>query len=89
MKTQYDNKQCETSASNLTEIESLISLGFKEEDIEKCKAMGVSKTQLYRCVENSIVTNCVKLLAQHLYKAQYDISYICEDETMVSQGYGV
>ena len=31
---------------------------------------------------NGIVTNCVELLAEHLYKAQYDNAYICTDERL-------
>lgn len=45
--------------------------------------------QLCKNKEGLVVANYVKLLAQHLYKAQYDSDYVCEDEAMVSQGYGV
>lgn len=45
--------------------------------------------QLCKNRESLVITNYVKLLTQHLYKAQYDSDYVCEDETMVSQGYVV
>lgn len=48
-----------------------------------------SMDQLCKNKESLVIANYVKLLAQHLYKAQYDPDYVCEDETMVSQGYGV
>ena len=86
---EHNGDKYEVRIRKLTETEAFILMGFTKEDVDKCKAMQVSKTQLYRCAGNSIVTNCVKLLAQHLYKAQYNPDYICEDEIMVSQGYGV
>jgi DNA (cytosine-5)-methyltransferase 1 len=55
-------------------------MGFTNEDVAKCKAVGMSDTQLYRQAGNSIVTNCIELLAEHLYKAQEDDSYKCYDE---------
>lgn len=86
---EHNGDKYEIMIRKLTETEAFILMGFTKDDVDKCKAMGVSKTQLYRCAGNSIVTNCVKLLAQHLYKAQCNPDYICEDEIMVSQGYGV
>lgn len=32
---------------------------------------------------NSIVTNCIKLIMQHLYKAQVDSDYECYDENFI------
>lgn len=54
--------------------------GFTDEDVAKCKAVGMSDTQLYRQAGNSIITNCIELLAEHLYKSQYDNDYKCFDE---------
>lgn len=54
--------------------------GFTDEDVAKCKAVGMSDTQLYRQAGNSIITNCIELLAEHLYKSQYDENYKCFDE---------
>ena len=42
--------------------------------------MGMSNSSLYKQAGNSIITDCVELLAEHLYKAQYDDAYICRDE---------
>ena len=55
-------------------------MGFTDEDVAKCKAVGMSDTQLYRQAGNSIITNCIELLAEHLYKSQYDENYKCFDE---------
>lgn len=89
MIVEHNGEKYEIRIRKLTETEAFVLMGFKKEDTEKCKAMGVSKTQLYKEAGNSLVTDCAKLLAQHLYKAQYDQDYICEDETMVDLGYGV
>ena len=56
-------------------------MGFTFDDCDRAQRMGVSDGKLYEQFGNGIITNCVKLIAQHLYKAQYDNSYICEDET--------
>ena len=55
-------------------------MGFTDADVAKCKAVGMSDTQLYRQAGNSIITNCIELLAEHLYKSQYDENYKCFDE---------
>ena len=64
----------------LTPTECWKLMGLTKEDIEKAKAVGVSDSQLYKQAGNGIVTNCVELLAEHLYKAQYDNTYKCTDE---------
>ena len=55
-------------------------MNFTDEDVAKCRAVGVSDTQLYRQAGNSIVVNCIELLAEHLFKAQYDKNWECYDE---------
>lgn len=57
-------------------------MGLTTDDMRKCGAIGVSDTQLYRQAGNGIVTNCAQLLAEHLYKAVHDPTYICTDERM-------
>lgn len=57
-------------------------MGFEFSDWDKCSAMGISNSAGYKAAGNSIVTNCISLLFEHLYKAQYDESYICTDEKM-------
>ena len=59
-------------------------MGFDDIDYENCKAVGMSDTQGYKQSGNSIVTTCISLLIEHLYKAQYDNKYICTDEKMVN-----
>lgn len=64
----------------LTETECFRLMGFEDEDVDKAKAVGVSKSQLYKQAGNSIITNCISLIMEHLYKAQYDENYECFDE---------
>ena len=68
----------------LTPRECFSLMGFEFEDWDKCVAIGASNTAGYKAAGNSIVTNCISLLFEHLYKAQYDESYICTDEKMQS-----
>lgn len=70
----------EWAIRKLTPTESFRLMGFTDEDIAKCRAVGMSDTQLYKQAGNSIVTNCIELLAEHLYKAQCDNEYECYDE---------
>lgn len=37
-------------------------------------------TDLYKIAGNGLVTNCISLIIEHLYKANVNESYICEDE---------
>lgn len=57
--------------------------GLTTEDCEKARAVGVADSQLYKQAGNGIVTNCVELLAEHLYKAQYNNTYKCTDENFI------
>ena len=68
----------------LTPKEAHRLMGFDDADYENCKAVGMSDTQGYKQSGNSIVTNCITLLMEHLYKAQYDDTYICTDEKNVN-----
>lgn len=68
----------------LTPKEAHRLMGFDDEDYEKCKAVGMSGTQGYKQSGNSIVTTCIKLIAEHLYKAQYDNTYVCYDENFTN-----
>lgn len=60
------------------ECYKLMGLTFK--DCDKAAEIGVADTHLYKQAGNGIITNCCALLAQHLYKAQYDNTYVCTDE---------
>jgi DNA (cytosine-5)-methyltransferase 1 len=64
----------------LTPKEAHRLMGFEDKDYEMCKAVGMSDSQGYKQSGNSIVVNVISLLIQHLYKAQYDNTYICTDE---------
>ena len=64
----------------LTPGECYKLMGFTIEDCNKAAELGVADTHLYKQAGNGIITNCCTLLAEHLYKAQYDNTYICTDE---------
>lgn len=64
----------------LTEYETGKLMGFTSADVQKCKDVGVSKSQLYKQHGNSIVTNCIQLIWEHIFKSQYNPSYITYDE---------
>lgn len=59
-------------------------MGFDDEDWNRCKAIGTSDSQGYHQAGNSIVTNVISLIAEHLYKALYDDSYECLDEKIAN-----
>lgn len=68
----------------LTPTECWILMGFEDDDVKKCIDIGISDTHLYKQAGNSIITNCCELIAEHLYKAQYDNTYICYDENFTN-----
>ncbi len=63
-----------------TPKETLRLMGFKDNDYNKLKEMEISDTAIYKATGNGIVTNCVELIAEHLYKAQYDEMFQTTDE---------
>ena len=75
-----NNKDQKFRIRKLTENECYKLMGFTEQDAQKCKSVGISKTQLYKQAGNSIVTNCIQLIFEHIYKSQYDPTYITYDE---------
>ena len=75
-----DKMQNKFTIRKLTPTECWKLQGFESEDCEKARNVGVSDTNLYKQAGNGIVTNCVELLFEHLYKAQVDNKYICTDE---------
>lgn len=64
----------------LTPRECYRLMGLTFEDCDKASEIGVADTHLYKQAGNGIITNCCALLAEHLYKAQYNNTYICTDE---------
>lgn len=71
---------CNYRIRKLTPNECWKLMGLTEDDCAKAVAIGGSDSQLYKQAGNGIVTNCCELLAEHLYKAQYDNTYACTDE---------
>lgn len=55
-------------------------MGLTKDDDEKMKNIGISNSQRYKIYGNGIVTNCIQLIFEHLFKAQYDESYETYDE---------
>ena len=55
-------------------------MGFEDIDYERCAAIGMSDTQAYKQTGNSIAVTAISLLVEHLYKAQYDETFVCTDE---------
>ena len=71
---------CSDRIRKLTPNECWKLMGLTTEDFRKAKTIGTSDSQLYKQAGNGLVTNCVQLIFEHLYKAQYDNTYICTDE---------
>lgn len=67
----------------LTPKECWRLMGFRDSDCESASDIGIADSHLYKQAGNSIITNCVRLLAEHLYKAQYDNTYECSDENFI------
>ena len=45
--------------------ECFVLMGMTEEDCEKCRAVGMSETQLYKQAGNGLVTNHVQFIVEH------------------------
>lgn len=45
-------------------------MGMRMEDVEKCRAIGVSNAALFKQTGNGIVTNCVQGIIENLYEVQ-------------------
>ena len=64
----------------LTPNECWLLMGLTKEDCMNAANLSISNSALYKIAGNGIVTDCIKLIAEHLYKAQYDNTYMCSDE---------
>lgn len=82
-KQEINADEYEYYVRKLTPEECWKLMGFQKEDVDKSRKMGMSDSSLYKQAGNSIITNCVELLAEHLYKAQYDENYVCTDENFI------
>ena len=69
----------------LTPRECYRLMGFSDECYDKALSVGLSDSAGYKQAGNSIVTYCIKGIMEHLYKAQYDNTYICFDENFTKQ----
>lgn len=82
------NKQTETqniNARKLTPFEFWKLMGFNKNMAKNCLDFGVPKSKLYKQAGNTIVVDCIRLIAEHLYKSQYNKEFKCSDETLSSQ----
>lgn len=68
----------------LTPKETFRLMGLEDEDCDNAAKLGVSNSALYKIAGNGIITNCCELIAEHLYKAQYNDSYRCYDENFIN-----
>lgn len=75
-----DKEKKHYEATKLTPKQCFQLMGLAAEDADKCKTLGISDTQMYKQAGNGIVTNCVQLIGEHLYKAVADPSFVCTDE---------
>lgn len=82
-KVQWENNHRKYRIRKLTPTTCWKLMGWQETDVLKAKAVAVSDSQLYKQAGNGIVTNCVQLLMEHLYKAQYNNTYKCTDENFI------
>lgn len=64
----------------LTPTECMRLMSVPDEDIQKVKDIGMSDSQMYKQAGNSLVSNCVELIFEHLYRSQYNPNYKCSDE---------
>lgn len=64
----------------LTPKECWRLMGFSDECYDKALSVRLSDSAGYKQAGNSIVTYCIKGIMEHLYKAQYDNTYVCFDE---------
>ena len=73
-------KQSNYRVRKLTPRECFRLMGLTFTDCDNAIAIGVADSQLYKQAGNGIISDCCELLAEHLYKSQYDETYACRDE---------
>lgn len=81
----YKNKKF--AIRKLTPEECAILMGLTASDIQKCRNVGVSDSQLYKQMGNGLGTPCVQFIMEHL-KKMYKPDYITTDERYVAK-YGI
>ena len=87
--TELSNNPNDYEIRAITPRESFMIQGMTMEDCDKASAVGISNSQLYKQAGNGLTSNVVSLLFEHIYKAFYDENYVCLDEKMVADGYGI
>ena len=87
--TELSNDPNDYEIRTITPRESFMIQGMTMEDCDKASAVGISNSQLYKQAGNGLTSNVVSLLFEHIYKAFYDENYVCLDEKMVADGYGI
>lgn len=68
------------ACTGLTPEKAFRLMGLSAGDAEKCRAAGIADASLFRQAGNGIAVGCVRLVAEHLYKAVHDPAYACTDE---------
>jgi hypothetical protein len=58
-------------------------MGLTKKDALACYDVGEADCSLYKQAGNGLVTNCITLLIEHLYKAQINSDFICTDEKIL------
>lgn len=79
----------ELAIRKLTPTECFRLQGMCDEDVEKCRAVGLSNSALFKLAGNGLISNCVQYIMEHLYKTVANPNYITTDEKMIADGYGV
>ena len=79
----------ELAIRKLTPTECFRLQGMCDEDVEKCRAVGLSNSALFKLAGNGLITTVVEYIMEHLYKAGVDPNYQTTDEKMIADGYGV
>jgi len=69
--------------------ECFILQGMKKEDVEKCRAVGLSNSALFKIAGNGLIANVIQYIMEHIYKAVINHEYQTTDERMIASGYGV
>ena len=64
----------------LTPEECFVLQGLTPIDCQKCRDVGLSNTALYKAAGNGLISQCVSLIMEHLFKALYNKNYVCYDE---------
>lgn len=65
--------------------ECFILQGLPADYVDKCRAVGLSDSALYKIAGNGLTSTCVQFISEHLYKSVVDKDYVTTDEKMVEK----